>query len=220
MNKDDVKKVYDAAEKHHVKVMVAHVIRFWPEYVLLKGICENGKYGKLLSGNMTRLSSMPKRSWNHWMRDEKLSGLVPYDLHIHDCDFLIHAFGAPQNVVTHRVKRQNQDYLNVMYEYPEFFITTEASWYSAGYPFSAGYRFQFEHATLEYKDGKCLAYEDNGNIVDLSEDSGKDVHSFVPESDGYANEIRYFADCVANNKSVEMVKPDELETVISLVGAM
>lgn len=219
-NSNDIRMLYDAAEKNQVKFMVAHVIRFWPEYVKLKEIYENGRYGKLLSGTMYRLSTMPKRSWNGWMCEKEKSGLVPFDLHIHDSDFLIHAFGTPKNVVTHRAATKDQDYLNVMYEYPEFFVSTEAAWYSAGYPFSAGFRFQFEHAALEYKDGNYVAYVEDGSIVNLSNANDQDVHSFVPESDGYANEIKYFAKCVEENLPVEMVKPEELETVIGLLDAM
>lgn len=220
LNREDVKMAYDEANKHQVKFMIAHVIRFWPEYVMLKEIYDSKRYGKLLSGTMYRLSSMPKRSWNQWMMDEKLSGMVPFDLHIHDCDFLVHAFGKPEKVVPRRLKEEKQDYLSVVYEYPGFFIETEAAWYAGPYPFSAGYRFMFENAVVEYKDGICTAYEADGNVVNLSETAGQDVHSFVPESDGYANEIKYFAKCVEENRPVEMVKPEELEMVIQLLNTL
>ena len=127
---EDVERVYEAARRNNVKFMVAQVLRFWPEYELLKEIYDSGKYGKLLSGSMSRLGGIPKWSWDNWMADEKRSGLVPFDLHIHDLDFLVYAFGKPEDAKVHRAKRPEQDYFSVVYEYPEFFVTTEASWYA------------------------------------------------------------------------------------------
>lgn len=39
----------------------------------------------------------------------------------------------------------------------------------------------------------------------------------LPKSDAYANEIRYFADCVLSNTFPEKVKPEELTAVIELL---
>jgi len=95
--------------------MVAHVFRFWPEYVVLKKIYDSGRYGPLRSGIMHRLGSIPKMSWNNWMQDEPRSGGVLYDLHIHDLDFLVHSFGVPDKVTPYRNKQPGQDYLLAIY---------------------------------------------------------------------------------------------------------
>ncbi len=127
----EITALYSAAEENNVKVMAAQVLRFWYEYEVLKNIYETEKYGKLISGSMSRLGVRPETSWNNWMLDEKLSGLVPFDLHIHDCDFLHYAFGKPVKTSTYRAKRPEQDYLEVVYEYDGFFITADASWYAS-----------------------------------------------------------------------------------------
>ena len=54
---------------------------------------------------MGRLGAYPAWSWDNWMMDEKRSGLVPHDLHIHDLDFLVYAFGKPEASLKHRAKR-------------------------------------------------------------------------------------------------------------------
>lgn len=221
LKEEDVERVYTASEKNNVKFMVAQVLRFWPEYELVKSVYDSGKYGKLLSASMTRLGGIPKWSWDNWMRDEKRSGLVPYDLHIHDLDFIVYAFGAPENFVTHRSKRPDQDYLNVVYEFPDFFITTEASWYASPYPFSACFRFQFEKAIIAYEKGQCIIYEENGTICDLTNTSDTDTGAInLPKSDAYANEIRYFTDCVLADRSPDKVKPEQLRTVIDILNRL
>ena len=59
LKKEDVKRVYECAEKNNVKFMIAHVLRFWPEYEIVKDIYDKGTYGKLLSGSMRRLGLRP-----------------------------------------------------------------------------------------------------------------------------------------------------------------
>lgn len=218
LHKEEVKKVYDAAKENHVKFMVAQVLRFWPEYEIVKEIYDSGRYGKLMAGFMKRLGGMPKWSWDGWMQDENRSGMVPFDLHIHDSDFMVYTFGKPQSVDTHRARRSDQDYICAVYEYPEFFIVSEASWYGAPYPFGAEYRFQFENAIVACERGVCKIYENNGKILDLTNESDGDTGRInLPKSNAYANEIRYFADCVLEDKEPKRVKEEELETVIDIL---
>lgn len=218
LNAEDVARVYSAAHKNQVKFMVAQVLRFWPEYELLKVIYDSQKYGKLLSASFTRLSSTPKWSWDNWMKDESRSGLVPFDLHIHDLDFIISTFGKPTNMCKHRSKRPEQDYFHIVYEYDGFFISAQSSWFASQYPFTAGYCAQFEKAVVAYENGSCKIFEDNGKVIDMESASEEDTGSInLPKSDAYANEIRYFADCVLSNTFPEKVKPEELTAVIELL---
>ncbi len=218
---EDVERVYDAARRNGVKFMVAQVLRFWPEYELLKEMYDSGKYGKLLSGAMSRLGQIPKWSWDNWMSDEKRSGLVPFDLHIHDLDFLVYVFGKPGDARVHRAKRPEQDYFSVVYEYPEFFITTEAAWYASPYPFAASFRFQFERAILAYEKEQCVLYEADGTVTDLTEAAEGDTGGInLPKSDAYANEIRYFTDCVLEDRFPDRVKPEELHEVIQILNSL
>ena len=222
LKKDDVARVYRTAEENGVKFMVAQVLRFWPEYEIVKSIFEKKTYGALLSGSMTRLGSCPKWSWDGWMTDEKRSGLVPFDLHIHDLDFMVYAFGAPKDISARRSRRPEQDYINVVYDFGDFFITTESSWYSSPYPFRAAFRFQFEHAVVAWENGEMKIYEESGRIFNpiSSEAQGETGDIGLPKSDAYTNEIRYFASCVKENKKPDRVKPGELETVIELLKSL
>ncbi len=216
---EDVAKVYEAARKNGARFMVAQVVRFWPEYAAVKELYESQKYGKLLSGSMSRLGVYPR--WGRsWYLDESLSGLVPFDLHIHDADFLVDTFGEPERIMTHRSKRPEQDYLSVVYEYKDFFVTAEASWYAAAYPFQFSFRFQFEHAVVARENGKMMVYEENaeGRELNFGANASDGVQALgLPSTDAYGNEIRYFAGCVRENKPVERVTEESLEAVIRLL---
>ena len=56
------------------EVQVGQVIRFWDEYVALKNILDEGKYGKVVNANFRRLSPRPTWGWNNWLLDTALSG--------------------------------------------------------------------------------------------------------------------------------------------------
>lgn len=217
LKEEDVARVYTAARENNVKFMVAQVLRFWPAYELIKKIYEDGTYGKLLSGVMSRLNHMPGWSWDNWMRDEQRSGLTPFDLHIHDLDFMVYAFGQPCDVTVDRSKRPEQDYFCATYRFNDgFFIHAESSWYaSTAYPFSCSFRFQFEQAVITYEGGATTAYLANGEkkVLDGAGAADSDVLG-LPTTDAYANEIRYFTDCVLSDTPVEKVKADELKTVL------
>lgn len=221
LKREDVARVYGTAEKNGVKFMIAQVLRFWPEYEVLKRIYDEKTYGRLLSGSMTRLGCYPKWSWDGWMMDEKRSGLVPFDLHIHDLDFMVYAFGKPLDKTVFRSKRPEQDYINAVYSYDGFFVSTEASWYASPYPFKAQFLFQFENAVVAFEDGKMTVYERDGKIFSPIGESVSDTGNIgLPASDAYANEINYFADCVRTGKDPEKVKPDGLETVIDILKSL
>ena len=219
LKEEDIDRVYKTAEKNNVKFMVAQVLRFWPEYELLKEIYDTKKYGKLLSGTMTRLGCYPKWSWDGWMMDEKRSGLVPFDLHIHDLDFMVYAFGMPKVAHQFRSKLPDQDFISISYDFGDFQINSEASWYATCYPFTAEFRFQFENAVVANENGKMLIHLRDDQRIDLSEDAEGDTGDInLPKSNAYANEIRYFADCVINNKPVEKVQPEELRCVLNILN--
>lgn len=221
LKKEDVERVYSTAKKNNVKFMVAQVLRFWPEYVLLKEIYDTKKYGKLLSGSMIRLGGMPKWSWDGWMSDEKRSGLVPFDLHIHDLDFMVYAFGMPKVTYQYRSKLPNQDYICLNYDFGDFSIHSEASWYAPDYPFKAEFRFQFEDAIVSNENGKMIIMKNDNTVIDLSQEAEGDTGNInLPKSNAYANEIHYFADCVEKDLPIEKMKPEELQCVLEILNSL
>ena len=97
------------------------------------------------------------------------------------------------------------DYIHAVYEYDDFFISAEAAWFKGSSPFAAGYRFQFEHALVTYENNILKVYEENGNVLESSPQTGLENGINLPSSDAYYNEIRYFADCVLNDEPVSIL---------------
>ena len=217
LKKEDIARIYAAAEKNNKCFMVAHVIRFWPEYMYAKDCMETGRYGKLVSGTMTRIGTIPQSSWDDWMHDPERSGMVPFDLHIHDLDYLVYALGKPE--VEHVF--HGMDYMHAIYKFGDVRIACESAWFHAPVQFRATFRFQFERAVLEF-DGSsmkiCKSREEGWGVEDMRAGSNVEDGAYIPQSDGYYNELRYFADCVKENKMPEVIKPWELEAVMDTIA--
>ena len=140
------------------------------------------------------------------------------DLHIHDLDFLVDAFGAPQKATAFRKKLPDQDYLQAVYEFDGFFVSAEASWYASPYPFRMSFLFQFEHAVAAYENSRLMIYPRGGEGFCASEEAQADTgHISLPKSDGYTREIRYFTECVRAHRPADRIRPEQLLTVLDIL---
>ena len=77
-------------------LMIAHVLRFWGDYVSLVEFVHSGKIGKPMSAIATRLSQMP--AWADWFLNPAWSGGAVLDLSVHDFDVLNWVLGTPKSV--------------------------------------------------------------------------------------------------------------------------
>lgn len=221
LKKEDVARVYEAARRNNVRFMVAQVVRFQDCYQNIKNAFESGTYGKLLAAHMSRMSAMPNWSWDNWMMDEKRSGLVAFDMHVHDVDFMLYAFGLPKNHHAYRTKKADQDYIQTIFEYDDFFVTVEAAWFNSKFPFCCDYRFQFENAILEKTAAGVKLYTADG-VTEL-EKAGvqdKNINGIITAEDPYEKEILYFADCVKKGVEPEMVKEVEMQKLLDVLTSL
>lgn len=75
-----------ACETAGVKLLVAHVTRFFPEYVAAKRAVEAGEVGKVAVTRFVRESFQPVNTEDNWYVDVERSGGMIQDLMIHDFD--------------------------------------------------------------------------------------------------------------------------------------
>jgi len=70
-----------------VKLLVAHVVRFFPEYALARQKVAAGEIGKTAVMRLKRGSFQPKKTVDNWFVDFEKSGGMMLDLMIHDFDY-------------------------------------------------------------------------------------------------------------------------------------
>jgi predicted dehydrogenase len=204
-----------AAEAARRQLFVAHCIRFWPDYKVLKQIIESGKYGEVISAGFWRKSSTPTWSWNNWLMDAKRSGSAIVDLHIHDTDYVNSVFGVPNAVVSSgvvgAVSKGGVDAVVTHYVYGRGpHVVAEGNWALApGFGFTHGFCVVLEKATVEMdlKGQKPLT------VHPLK---GKSITPKLPKDDGYVAELKHFIACIARGKGSDVVTPRDARNALAV----
>lgn len=215
------------AQKHHL--YVAQVLRFFPEYKVLEKIVREKKYGRVLDAYFWRLTARPAWASGGWLMEKEKSGLVPFDLHIHDLDFAVSLFGVPQKYSCTKAQGA-QDSIAQQYRFSYEFMTdgapvhlsAEASWFSGNYPWSAGYRVCFENAVIEARGGETTLYREGEKpkMLDTSERRLIPTGINVPPTGVYLEELEHFLNCIRRDSDSEIISQQQVLTVLELLGKM
>lgn len=198
-----------------VRVMVGQVVRSFDEYRYLKKVYDNKLYGNLKSVVMTRISGRVTWGFDDWFQDEEKSGSAVLDLHVHDLDFLRYMLGEPDDFDVKATAYENGmiNQIITSYEFGNVFAIAEGIWdESPAVPFQVGFRACFEDATLIYnsmntpsltvykKDGAAEVPDLNSEYNVESESAGINISNLGP----YYTEIKYFAECVRDERDIEV----------------
>ncbi len=211
LNVADCDRMIAAAEANDRKLMIAQVIRFAPEYLFVKQIVERGTYGKLLSADFRRISSLPLWTSENWMADPRRGGGCTMDLHIHDVDFINFLLGVPTAVNARGVV---EDYgtskITAEYRYGDgTVIFADSAWFR---PQGVAFRMNF----IIYLEGAVIDYHGSLTVHPL------DGEQYSPEMttvDGMTAEIAYFLDCVAHDTYPEHAAPRSTRETIRMALA-
>jgi predicted dehydrogenase len=182
------------AERRGRVLMSAQVIRFWPEYAALRDTMRSGRLGTLRGAIFRRRCAAP--SWGTW------EGGGAFDLLIHDFDFALHLFGAPEALAASGYcdDAAGIDLLHTTLFYPggaDVLIT--GGWLNRGdHPFSMEFTATFDRETVEYSTAS------GAGVLDC------------PPGTAYAAELEYFARCCAGEPN-ELCPPAESARAIRLL---
>lgn len=77
----------EACQVAGVPLLVAHVVRFFPEYAAAKAAVDDGAVGEPAVLRLTRATFQPSKPAGNWFVDEQRSGGLYLDLMIHDFDY-------------------------------------------------------------------------------------------------------------------------------------
>jgi predicted dehydrogenase len=106
---DQAHAMLKACQTAGVKLLVAQVVRFFPEYALAKAAVERGDIGKVAVVRLTRCSYQPKLARDNWYLDFEKSGGMMLDLMIHDFDYARWVAGDVESVFAKSVAFQKKD---------------------------------------------------------------------------------------------------------------
>lgn len=226
---EDADEMIEVAGKAGVKFMIAQVLRFWPEYIKLKDIFDKRELGDLLSITCTRLSMTPNWAWDNWLTDSKRSGGALVDLHIHDTDFLLCLIGKPLGIFS-RMPKSSLEYGHIFttYTFPkEIAAFAEGGWdMPDNFPLTMSFTANFEKGTVEFNSRweKSLAVYKPGEEVEYPEvkvelQASAETGGNISDLGGYFSEIRYFVDCVENDKMPTLATGESARDSLKVVLA-
>lgn len=220
LHRAQAEQLYALAERQKKQLFCAQVVRFASSSLWLREAVGSGRYGPVREAFFSRLSTRPHWCKDSWAYDAARSGLVPFDLHIHDLDLMLSLFGPPQHAVCEKSGASDlpfDEHLWFTYSYGTFTVRAEAAWYRAAIPFCSGWRVAFDKALALCRDGTLTVFEADREPYTLCETQQQSTGISVPATDMYDRELRHFVDCIAQNRPSELLKPDEILAVLDVL---
>ncbi len=208
-----------------VKFMVAHVVRFFPEYAQAKAQVEAGAIGKPAVLRLTRGAFQPKKAADNWFVDFAKSGGMMLDLMIHDLDYARWVAG---DVTTVYAKNVSGSFAGADVDHGLAILThrsgaishVEGSW---AYPpplFRTRLEIAGDNGLLQYSSDETAA------IRQRLRPQGDEAVPDVPlpgsplSEDPYTTEIKAFYDCLAADTAVPVTGEDGLAALQIALAAI
>ena len=198
--------------------MIAHVLRFWGEYVSLVEFVRAGKLGAPISATAARLSQPP--GWGDWFLDPAVSGGAVLDLCVHDFDMLNWLLGTPVSVYA-RGREQRPGLWNDVHALVDYGATNGcvdgSQMMPEGYPFMSALKVLCEGGVVE------LLFRAGGVSVEMGGGASLTVHAdgraypLPPKpGDAYDNQAAYFVDCVRKGIQPTLGTPEQARLAVAV----
>ena len=204
-----VERLARRAREAETVCMPAHCIRLWPAWRWAADQVRAGTFGAARSAVFRRHGSMP--GWSQgFYEDAARSGGALVDLHIHDADFVLACFGAP-NAVT---SAGDLHHVTTLYHYDEgpVHVVAEGGWdHADGWPFRMSFTIVCEDGTIDYEFPRApeLRLVRNGSVDAID----------VGATTGYDEEVRAILKTIASGERTSAVTIDDALAVARLLEA-
>lgn len=200
---DECEQMIRGAERSGRVLMIAQVLRFWPEYLALSDFVKSGEYGAVRSAMFVRRCGLP--DWSRWLPDEKRSGGAVLDLLIHDIDQVLTLFGVPERIAAKSMGGVDTVMATFIYEDRKE-VRVQGGWFAPGTPFSMSFQVRAERAEME------LAV--NGLMV--SDMTGVRKRIETGGGDAYQTELQYFVACCRAGEQPERCPVQESARAVEI----
>jgi predicted dehydrogenase len=216
-------RMLQAAQASDRILMVAHVLRFWPQYARIKELIEAGEIGAVHSVTARRLAKYPP--WSGWFRDPAKSGGCLLDLQIHDVDFVHWILGHPQSVYTVGIQAPtgSWDHVHTTLAYPQAQASIEATYLMPeSWPFTSSVHVVGTEGVLEYTFRVGANIQERGqasHFFRLYKSDGTLSEPTAPADDMFAAQLHYFVRCVEDHQPPRLCLPEETYQVMQVMTA-
>jgi predicted dehydrogenase len=222
LHKKDAIEMYDLAAQKGKLLFVAQALQFTKETELLHSLVESGEYGKPLDAFFERLTGCPRWVQNGWLFDKSKSGLLPFDLHIHDLDAIVSLFGRPESfnyTSCGNTDKSFKEHYRFLYRFKELNVAAEAAWFNADFPFTSRWRVYFENAVVVNDGTRVTAYQFDKppRVFDTEDEIKIPTGINLPPTGMFYRELTHFLDCIEKQIPSERVSREQILTVVELL---
>ncbi len=217
----EAERALEACRQAGVRLMVGHVVRFFPEYARIKQLIEEGAIGKPAVLRFSRVAPFPRLGTASWYADPAASGGVILDLMLHDIDTLRWYCGDIVRVHARSLSGRavNRDYALITIRMASGAIAhLEGSWAHPG-----GFRTRCEVAG----DGGLAAVDSRESAplaIERWQSEGQTGGVALPESplaeSPYLVELRHWVDHVLRGTPLLGTPEDAFEALRAGLAAM
>lgn len=199
---EDCDRMIAAARAADKRLMIAHVLRFWPAYEFLKQWAEAKSTNGWERVEFTRKARVP--DWSSWLPNEKQSGGAVLDLLIHDLDQALLLFGMPAAVRAKRIG--DDDAIEATLRYAALDVKVQGGWFKDDIPFSMSFQLK--------TGGESIGFE-NG-IVTVTDRANQERAINLPDQDAYEKQLSYFIECCRSGRVPELCTPAQSRAAVEL----
>lgn len=217
----------DAVKQSSIVFMTAQVVRFWPGYVEIKELYDQGEIGEILMIHLRRVSSRDE-SYSKWLFDPDLGGGAMHDMLVHDIDYLRYLCGEFSYCFANAAKDDtgcyNNVFANVVHQNGTHAVAEVSFNMQKGYPFSFSVKIVGTKATIEYDyaAGATIADRSSAQCQMKMWRKGQPVETFDldPNADPYQTQMDYYVNCLETGQQPAVITPEESLDVIQMIDAL
>lgn len=192
-------------------LMIAHVVRFFPAYDLVRNMVADGQFGRPLTLTARRLAAGDPTI--RWLRDRAQSGGVALDLMIHDYDFANAIFGTALWVQAARLSEESVSAV-IRYGGGEGACVEGSTEMPSGYPFRTSVQVRCERGLITYDTAR------DPHAVEIRRpDAGTETVA-VSSADPYELELRHLLDSLDAGRAVDEGTPVASRNAVAVAVAV
>ncbi|WP_442481731.1 Gfo/Idh/MocA family protein [Aeoliella sp. SH292] len=205
----DGMKMVKAAAKADRRLLVGHVLPFFPEYAWARKVIDSKQYGEVIGGAFRRVISDPTWLPNYW-NAEKVGGPM-LDLHVHDAHFIRLLFGKPKSLsTTGRMHGDLAEFWHTQFQFDSGATVeaTSGTIEQQGRPFDHGFEIHLEDATLVFEFavmGEKQGYLCPPTLLDSTGKVKEAKLSGGDPMDAFQSELKEVARSLAANETSDLL---------------
>lgn len=217
---EHAREMIEACRRSGVHLMVAHVLRFFPQYRAAATAVREGVVGDLGVVRLRRVSYPPRPRPGSWFGDEARSGGMILDLMIHDLDFVRTVAGPVERVFAKSIRGRGgasgpsmRDYVLATLRFESGAMAlVEGGWAYPKGTFRTGFDVAGRMGVLEWSS------DDTETITEFLDHDERPADEVglpltVMAEDPYTTEIKAIARALSSGERFEVTPEEALEAL-------